>query len=654
MELLYLWVNFSKRGVIKEQGFNFSPKYQFDMAHTSDKWELSQDLDWRGKESIFKSEVIENITAIVGKNGTGKTTLLNYLSHLDCKVINKNKYGKGYEKLKEEREKQGLCLFVIKDKEVIKVYHNFKSSFYNTTGYETVDVAEGETCREMLLSRSEYRNITKIYLSNSNYGTSGGAYSDRKLDELMLSPNSLSTLSKTFYRKLLKIENIITNNHLGQCYRRIIYDQKEYKDFQQICDIMYLYKLYDTGDINSYLGKVSFSIEINSECCINIIDKEYPDFSETDEHSYDESKIEKGMNEAYRKMRKMYETFLKSEDHISRVLFTNLVFEICVEEGCPWPKTIKNYHQVKEWLVDNVIGENSEYYNYAIKEIEELKNILKNAEKYPNTVPKDDLGYHDSVVLDYEKGKDVYVQFMEFFMKCFNCKNSFVLRYIQARGIDMSSGERAFHNFFSWINLVPQFQKISNDIPEGLKDTVLLLIDEIDLYLHPEWQVKFLKNMVSELEAQFIGKKLQIISTTHSPLCLSDIPKENTIYLTKNGEKITCQDRKEHKQTFGRDVYTLLNDTFYLSDCTMGAYAKSYINNIFEKIYNKDTQQLCRLNETDRVAIREQISYIGNDILEKKLTAMLGETMDSKEKELEYLKNEVQQLEVKIAELEER
>ena len=101
----------------------------------------------------------------------------------------------------------------------------------------------------------------------------------------------------------------------------------------------------------------------------------------------------------------------------------------------------------------------------------------------------------------------------------------------------------------------------------------LLLIDEIDLYLHPEWQQEFISVLLNELEKQFPDKKIQLVFSTHSPLLLSDIPKENTVYLRGNDGKAVVDNRSQHKQTFGRDIYNLLEDSFYIENYSMGKYA---------------------------------------------------------------------------------
>ena len=82
MELVYLWVEDYKN--IKKQGFNFSPQFECEFH---DKYKedgtLKDDcqLDIKPKEHIenFFGENI-NVTAIVGKNGSGKSTILEVIS----------------------------------------------------------------------------------------------------------------------------------------------------------------------------------------------------------------------------------------------------------------------------------------------------------------------------------------------------------------------------------------------------------------------------------------------------------------------------------------------------------------------------------------------------------------------------------------------
>jgi len=70
MELVYLWVEEYKN--IKKQGFNFSPRFkcEFDGENLT----IEEDENYI---SIFPKNI--NITAIVGENGSGKSTILEAL-----------------------------------------------------------------------------------------------------------------------------------------------------------------------------------------------------------------------------------------------------------------------------------------------------------------------------------------------------------------------------------------------------------------------------------------------------------------------------------------------------------------------------------------------------------------------------------------------
>ncbi|EAB0741651.1 retron Ec78 anti-phage system effector ATPase PtuA [Escherichia coli] len=63
-----------------------------------------------------------------------------------------------------------------------------------------------------------------------------------------------------------------------------------------------------------------------------------------------------------------------------------------------------------------------------------------------------------------------------------------------------------------------------------LDGTGIVLIDEIDLHLHPSWQ----QNIIPRLEKTF--KNIQFIVTTHSPQVCHTIDSQN-IWLLKNGQK---------------------------------------------------------------------------------------------------------------------
>ncbi|MFZ2889681.1 AAA family ATPase, partial [Sulfuricurvum sp.] len=129
----------------------------------------------------------------------------------------------------------------------------------------------------------------------------------------------------------------------------------------------------------------------------------------------------------------------------------------------------------------------------------------------------------------------------------------------------LSHGQKTIYSFI--VNLVSYNQK-----------EFLFFLDEPDNTLHPNWQKKFINELISI--AKKLEKKVHLIITSHSPFILSDIPKENVIFL---------KDGKEEKvdiDTFGANIHTLLSHGFFMDDGLMGEFAKSKINEIID-FYNE-------------------------------------------------------------------
>lgn len=76
----------------------------------------------------------------------------------------------------------------------------------------------------------------------------------------------------------------------------------------------------------------------------------------------------------------------------------------------------------------------------------------------------------------------------------------------------------------------------------------IVLIDEIDMHLHPAWQ----RNIIRSLTHTF--PNVQFLFTTHSPTILTNVPKEN-IVLLNDGQVIQVD-----TNTYGRDVNSMLRE----------------------------------------------------------------------------------------------
>ncbi|UWG97448.1 ATP-binding protein [Dehalobacter sp. DCM] len=187
----------------------------------------------------------------------------------------------------------------------------------------------------------------------------------------------------------------------------------------------------------------------------------------------------------------------------------------------------------------------------------------------------------------------------------------------------MSSGERAYLNFFSWINLLSFFHEISDNVLASTRENILLLIDEIELYCHPEWQRQFIIFLLEELSEQFVGNKIQIILATHSPIVLSDIPLSNTVYIMQNEDgQSHIENRTKHKETFAANIYKLFDDSFFLSKKgAVGEFARNTINSVFKDL-NDVLEKRRPKDNLKKERIKFVINRVGEPVIKNRLTDM--------------------------------
>ncbi|OHE12645.1 MAG: hypothetical protein A2329_07365, partial [Sulfurimonas sp. RIFOXYB2_FULL_37_5] len=171
---------------------------------------------------------------------------------------------------------------------------------------------------------------------------------------------------------------------------------------------------------------------------------------------------------------------------------------------------------------------------------------------------------------------------------------------------DLSSGEQKLVLLFGKLNYV-----VRKFTMEG-KENYILLLDEPDIYLHPNWQKKLISYFINFIENnQYLNEKnIHIIIASHSPFILSDLPKENVIFL-KNDEKTgNCKNvtKETNINTFGANIHTLLSHGFFMKDGLMGEFAKEKIQSIIkypEDIARKDLIK----DENKQLREEEKVKY---------------------------------------------
>jgi predicted ATP-binding protein involved in virulence len=116
----------------------------------------------------------------------------------------------------------------------------------------------------------------------------------------------------------------------------------------------------------------------------------------------------------------------------------------------------------------------------------------------------------------------------------------------------LSDGEKCY---ISLIGDLSRRLAIANPVSDSpLDGNGIVLIDEIELHLHPKWQME----IISKLKQTFTN--CQFFITTHSPLIVSDIQTEQVIFI-KDGNKIT-----KGMSTYGKLVNDILIDHFEIEE----------------------------------------------------------------------------------------
>ena len=96
----------------------------------------------------------------------------------------------------------------------------------------------------------------------------------------------------------------------------------------------------------------------------------------------------------------------------------------------------------------------------------------------------------------------------------------------------------------------------------------IVLIDEIDLHLHPSWQKRILKDLME------VFPKVQFIVSTHAPEVINSAKQESIVVLSHNTVMPAMN------ETYGKDANTILREIMEVSE------RPDEIKQLFDRIYS--------------------------------------------------------------------
>lgn len=208
----------------------------------------------------------------------------------------------------------------------------------------------------------------------------------------------------------------------------------------------------------------------------------------------------------------------------------------------------------------------------------------------------------------------------------------------------MSSGERQLLNSASAV--VYHLKNVANSKAQGIKivyHNVNVILEEVELYFHPEYQRRFINYLLDQIEFAKLPSTMAInlLFVTHSPFILSDIPRQQVLFL-KDGK----MDRSMQEDTFGANIHTLLQNGFFLGSVPIGEFAKEKISGLFNTLNKSGALTSKELEQLSR-----EIPLVSEPLIRSQLMRLYSQRKSFENGE--YMAK-IDALENRILELEER
>lgn len=158
----------------------------------------------------------------------------------------------------------------------------------------------------------------------------------------------------------------------------------------------------------------------------------------------------------------------------------------------------------------------------------------------------------------------------------------------------LSDGEK---NLLVMVADIARRLAIANPDPtkNALEGEGIVLIDEIELHLHPQWQ----RDIIPRLTSTF--PNCQFIVTTHSPQVLSNVKKEN-VFIVEDFQVYPAD-----AYTFGRDSNSILSELMGVTERPIEIQ-----NRLTECLYKIDDGQI----EEAKILLHELSDLLGHNDLE--------------------------------------
>jgi predicted ATP-binding protein involved in virulence len=163
----------------------------------------------------------------------------------------------------------------------------------------------------------------------------------------------------------------------------------------------------------------------------------------------------------------------------------------------------------------------------------------------------------------------------------------------------LSDGEKCF---LAMVGDIARRLAIANPNINPLEGTGLILIDEIELHLHPEWQRRVISSLVKTFP------NCQFIFTTHSPQVLGEV--QGRVYRLRRTDAGIVS---ELRQTYGKDSNRILEED--METVERDRDIQEDILQLFRYIDGGDLEAARSLKHSLQAKIGQDPSFVKADIL---------------------------------------
>ncbi len=615
MDLVYLYLS-NHKGLLVNQALNFSSDLIINFDETKNLLTIDDNSKYiEGFFNLKNNDTVNfsSISAIIGKNGTGKTTILEYIGD---NLIN------GL----FEFENQG-DFAIFRNEHKLELFSNKQILFKNNSNIYSINFNKLDTAYYEN-NQNEFQEITLIYFSNIFDGRNEHAHNREKNKQNFISISTNELIYRDYddfrnrnYDEVRRKES--TNEYTSGVNYILAHRKLEFK--RQA--IFFLSQFAHNCPIKI---PSEVSIELSSLNVKSIVPDSTKNEIENNKIHSIFSKVDEAFNK-YRHQGKTNKIPLISILFYSGVLYNFINF-------LKRSDLLSIILDKIEFNFDDNSSINEQIFNYFDKIVEIVPMSTNNSVRTLILANRELIETFDDLVKDSQI--TIPINFMVFDTTNNQLEKLKVLidrylltkpqiDYIDFSWIDLSSGEKAMLNiysrFYETVNhQVNRFQHIENSL--------IIMIDEGDIYLHPQWQKSFLLNLLKYFNLLYKpgeGKKrnIQIILTSHSPIVLSDLPKDNVIFLEKGEDGYSrIAKLEDQKQTFASNIYTLYTDSFFIKDGLIGDFARIKLDDLFKIIENENFENF---SEEKIQYIKNSISIIGEEVIKSKLVEMLQNRLNT-------------------------